>query len=712
MMGHYIYTILFCCLTFLSFGQQTAEERISTAKDFLANSKYAEALAILNSSFELSRTNQEAQLMIAVCQYQLNDLDKAEQMLQRMLQEEESDFPESLLYLGKVYHARNEFAQAAKYYKLYLKNIKSDHPNRRIVWGLIKNTSFGLARLYAEPAGVVENMGPNINTEYDEFAPITSPNRADRLYFSSIRKGNLGGKRNKYGVADDRYGHYTSDMYSCKNENGVWKDPKGMHFLLNSPQHEVLFDIKSDGSVLYYFKGTKLYEGQVLVDTFRRLEERSLSSDPLPAPFDSNQGDRTPFFVSDTLLYFASNRPGGYGGYDIYKLAYYNGRWSAPINLGPVVNSPFDELAPFLALNGKTLYYSSNNPSWSMGGFDVLKVQYNDKKFSWTYPYNPGIPLNSAGDDTHFRLAKDGYTGFLCSTRKEGFGQRDLYVIHFNDFLPEQEVAYTAPPIQPEREPIADRIEPEEPPVSIPDPPTPVLPDPVIPTSAIPALVFDTPEDIFGGENQVQLDEVLDLMKKYQGRVLLLITAYAGGNLPTGEKLFEAVLGAEAAKDYFASNGIASADMYVNGVESAAGTDYIKSVEGLNRVQFRFVRLSGDLPVEIQNINLSDGFGGPLSGTLFYKVQIASLTGPFKKGLMGDYADPMVEKHPTKDFYRYSIGQFNTYSEVKNFKKELKSAGIDRALIIPYIKGVRLSAKEAQELKVAFPDLQNYLLNN
>ena len=121
-------------------------------------------------------------------------------------------------------------------------------------------------------------------------------------------------------------------------------------------------------------------------------------------------------------LYFASDRPGGYGGRDLYRLTRLpNGDWSKAQNMGPEINTPYDEDSPFIAVNNKTLYYASNGPE-SMGGFDIFVI-FRDEENNWSKPANMGFPINSTGDDIYYTTTVDGLRGYLSSFRKNGFGE-------------------------------------------------------------------------------------------------------------------------------------------------------------------------------------------------------------------------------------------------------------------------------------------------
>ena len=111
------------------------------------------------------------------------------------------------------------------------------------------------------------------------------------------------------------------------------------------------------------------------------------------------------------VLFFTSNRNGGYGGLDIYKSVLdKNGEWSPPKNLGPVINTVFDEKSPFVTENGKKLYFSSQG-HYNMGGFDLFYSELSEKG-EWNYPVNIGYPVNTTDDDLFFYPVDNGNNGY------------------------------------------------------------------------------------------------------------------------------------------------------------------------------------------------------------------------------------------------------------------------------------------------------------
>lgn len=435
-----ILTGLICSVAIFGFSQDN--RKLIRAKEFYKYGKYEAANSLLESDRQLRLVNAEAELIIGLCQYHLNRLDEAEVIFQKLVLLPKAGFREPLLYLGRIYHARHQFEEASRYYKSYLKSLPGRHEHRPMVRASLQRCANGIELKYREALAFVENLGPQINTAFDDFGPVQSPNNNHRIYFSSNRSGSLGGMRNAYGRTDNLLGEYRCDIYfSNRDQNGSWQAAQSLDYLINSPEHEVIYGFDQDGKVLYYYKGSKLEDGQIFVDTFQR-DKRRLSTDLLLSPIDATANITIPYFLDANTVVFASRRPGGYGGYDLYQSSYIGSHWSTPQNLGPEINTIYDEVTPYLAPDRRTLYFSSNHPERSMGGFDILKSVYNQSRQFWSAPFNLGLGLNSAGDDSHFRLAKDGYTAYLSSNRKDSFGHRDIYVAYFYDFLPETNLSH------------------------------------------------------------------------------------------------------------------------------------------------------------------------------------------------------------------------------------------------------------------------------
>lgn len=127
------------------------------------------------------------------------------------------------------------------------------------------------------------------------------------------------------------------------------------------------------------------------------------------------------------VLYFASNRPGGYGGYDLYKVTRKTADlpWSAPVNLGPTINTEFDEKTPFMHCDGKTLYFSSNGHG-GVGGFDIFHSRMEENG-EFSKPKNIGYPLNTESDEVAYVVSADGQRIYFSAKLLSGVGGWDIY---------------------------------------------------------------------------------------------------------------------------------------------------------------------------------------------------------------------------------------------------------------------------------------------
>ena len=434
---------LFLAPLFSAAQGGTLADKKRQAKEFFINAHYQDALRVLQTAQNNQQSDRESIFLKALCLYQLNKLNDAELLFKGLI-EEKSAYPESWLYLARIYHDRHEFLTASDYYKAYLKTLAFNDPNRSGIRDAIRRCSNGIQWQFRQPLAIVENLGPQINTSYDEFGPILSPASTERLYFSSARPGSTGGLRNRSGQPDEVYGRFTSDIFYAQLQNGQWKNATGLSYTINSPRHEVALDFGLGGRSLHYFKGNNFSQGQIYVDSTKAGASGGMATDIFYGPVDALAGISAPHFMNDKTIIFPSQRPGGYGGLDLYKTEFSNGQWSVPQNLGPTINSAYDETTPFMARDGKSLYFSTNNTELSMGGFDVVKAVFNTYAGNWTRPVNLGMPVNSAGDETHFRLSRDGYSAYFASSRKDGMGERDLFAAYFFDYLPEMGAAEPA----------------------------------------------------------------------------------------------------------------------------------------------------------------------------------------------------------------------------------------------------------------------------
>ncbi|MEM8585532.1 MAG: tetratricopeptide repeat protein, partial [Bacteroidota bacterium] len=179
--------ILFSGLLLLAAQLPAQKQQIQEAEAFFQAGEFAAAARTLTESRNLVRRNEEAALLLAVCYYQLNRLDESEQLL-LSLNPEEGDqgvttYPIAWYYLGRLYHSQHRFEEAGAQYKRYLRSLTDGEPERRKIIDLLRMCDNGPRHSYTDDGVIAENLGPQVNTDQDEFGPVPSPIGAPRVYF-------------------------------------------------------------------------------------------------------------------------------------------------------------------------------------------------------------------------------------------------------------------------------------------------------------------------------------------------------------------------------------------------------------------------------------------------------------------------------------------------------------------------------------------------
>lgn len=396
--------------------------------------RYQEAIQAFNAD-KYILNNKKGLYLRAASHFQVGDLAAAKQDVKRCVNM--NNYPDELHKLiAEIYQEEHQFRKAAMHYKRYLRGLDDKSELKKEIIHRIKQCGHSLQLRHIPAKAFVDNLGDSINTRYDEFGMVQSPNFNKKYYFSSNRPESTGGRRDKDGRKNNVYGHYRSDMYAANMVNNNWSNVKKLNPFINTSLHEKVLDFSTDGSVLFYLRGSEKDRGKILTDTFKIDKEQILEPTIFQAPIDGGQGDVYLNIFNNNTIVFASARAGGFGGYDLYLTYRIKNQWSKPINLGSNVNTAYDEISPFITNDGKQLYFSSNRPQ-SLGGFDVFQCSFNTEDNAWGNVQNMGIPINSAANDSYYYINNDGYSAYFTSDRKSGMGGTDLYIA----YLQEQEIA-------------------------------------------------------------------------------------------------------------------------------------------------------------------------------------------------------------------------------------------------------------------------------
>lgn len=374
------------------------------------------ALPLYSELYALDSTNTEVAYKLGVCIFKVR---RESQESYIYFDKAKNQFPCAYFYLGRLNHSLQKFDKALEYYQECRNNPENkDISNEDILFYMQKSLNAKEMQLIKSNA-TVNNMNNGINTPFAEYCPLLSPDE-NTIYFTSRRKGSTGGK------FDINYEYY-EDIYFAQKVNGIWSDVKNIGPPLNTNLHDATVSISKDGQQMYIFRTSpNLVSSMILVSNL--VDGKWSDPKPVDFPVFEENSVVTSLTVSPDLntIYFVSNREGGYGGKDIYRITRMpDSSWSKPMNLGPIINTPYDEESPFIHPDGVTLYFSSQGHK-NMGGYDIFYT-IKDDNGNWTAPENLGMPINSVMDDMYFIATFDGKNIYFSSNRDDGNGSMDIY---------------------------------------------------------------------------------------------------------------------------------------------------------------------------------------------------------------------------------------------------------------------------------------------
>jgi len=301
------------------------------------------------------------------------------------------------------------YESALSGFRKYLQTPSLSASSRALVEKHINDCIFSIQAIKNPKPFAPVNLGSGINSSEQEYFPVATAG-------------------NKRFVFTRRTGK-NEDMYESVRESGSWQTSVELDAKINTPDfNEGSQSISPDGMYLFY-SGCNKPDGQGSCDIYiskRTASGWSESYNP-GAPLNTDAWESQPSISADgRRLYFVSDRKGGYGANDIwYSDLLADGKWSAPVNAGANVNTPYDEHSPFIYPDNITLYFSSNG--WPGFGKQDIFLSKCDESGAWQKPENLGSPVNTAEEQSGLMVSTDGITAYFASERPEGLGGMDIY---------------------------------------------------------------------------------------------------------------------------------------------------------------------------------------------------------------------------------------------------------------------------------------------
>lgn len=389
-------------------------------------------------------------LQIGNCYYNLkDDRTKSIPYFEKYLNTTDSIY-DVHFFLAEMYQLNYQFDKAIAQYEKFKEYVDKDTLVEHEVWEAvekevskhIESCYFGKMLITNQRNVAIENLGANINTKWSDYGPVIT-NDEKKLVFTRRSPENSNGK-----LAPD--GDYFEDIMISRQEPGNLFSQSQTDSLIKAGYQELLPKFKfsnaekignevdgnsneaavqfsHDDHHLYIYKDNHVW----VTDEIEGAWKAPHNVEGFQGAVNSDAFEPSVCFnATEDEIYIASEREGGYGGLDIWKSVKKDGVWQKAQNLGPTINTPFNEDAPYIDPDGRSLYFSSKGHS-SIGGYDIFKaILVGD---NWTSPQNMGYPVNSTGDDIFYTMPSRDSRAYFSSNRSGGLGKMDVYRLTLGD---------------------------------------------------------------------------------------------------------------------------------------------------------------------------------------------------------------------------------------------------------------------------------------
>lgn len=402
-----------------SLAQETKDHQDSflEAEYFMLNEDYSDALNYYLQLYQKLPENSNLAFRIGVCylnipgkkNLSISYLESAVKNMSAKHKEgtiTQTAAPYDALYeLAKAYRINYMFDKSKEAYLKYAGTLLPDD-NENMDFIIHEIAVCDQAKnLIAQPVDIIEeNLGDLFNDDKSNFNPVISADGKSFAFMVSLK-------------------FYDAVMFS-KLEDGKWSSPVNITPDIQSDGDFYISCLSADGKQLYLSKDDN-YNSDIFVSSFdgSAWSKTTKLDKNINTKYWESHG-----FISETgnQLIFASDRPGGYGGLDLYISQKINGAWGPAQNLGPQINTEFNEDRPFLINKGKTIFFCSQGHT-GIGGYDLFKADLQSNG-TWNNPLNLGYPINTSDDNTFFMPTGNGKSGYYSILKESGgFGKEDIY---------------------------------------------------------------------------------------------------------------------------------------------------------------------------------------------------------------------------------------------------------------------------------------------
>tara|TARA_B110000003_G_C16644600_1_gene531519 strand:- start:1575 stop:3212 length:1638 start_codon:yes stop_codon:yes gene_type:complete len=351
----------------------------------------------------------------------LADLGDIEESARYMLYVYDENTPTDVLgieQIAKLYYSNGYYENALYYFKA-AQTLNVDVLAKKTDL-FIENCIFSMDEIHSPVDFNPENLGENINTAAEEYLPAISVNGEVLMITRRVES------KNTVIELDNREVITQEDFYIAeKDDEGKWA--KAVSMAINTPLNEGAITISSDGNALIYtacIRDNGIGSCDLLI-SIKRNESYSAGVN-IGSVVNSKYWESQACFSPDgKYLYFVSNRPGGYGGKDIWRSEITQKGFLPPVNLGDTINTQYDEMSPFVHPDNLTFYFASDGQT-GFGDYDLFVSRRNSTDKEWGLPKNMGYPINTHNTENSLIVAANGKTAYYASD-VSGFGKEDIF---------------------------------------------------------------------------------------------------------------------------------------------------------------------------------------------------------------------------------------------------------------------------------------------
>ncbi len=347
------------------------------------------------------------------------------------------DFPKATFYMARALHFKYQFEDAIRMYNEYLTTTGASGADRIETLRLIENCENGIQLMERKLALSLSILTPPSNDKNSQYSPVIA-SKGERLYYTNRGPDSKGDLMNDQ-TKTTGIGQYYEDIFVAKHQGGKdqfnFGEGKSISDTINTPdRHEAPMSVSYDNEIMFiYLSGDKVEED--IYVSYNQGDTLWTKPEKLKGDVNTPHYEGHAFLHPDgRTLYFSSDKPGGFGGRDIWVATLKPDSTFGDVrNLGPKINTEFDEDAPFMYSNGSSFYFSSEAHG-SIGGFDMFYIKYDSAASDWQEPINLGYPINTTDDDRFYYITEDGGWGYFSSARASGENLHDIYRIRPGTF--------------------------------------------------------------------------------------------------------------------------------------------------------------------------------------------------------------------------------------------------------------------------------------